>query len=79
MGVIGAAGHGFILPSFSFIFGQLIDAFNESTPGKIYDSMFRISTYFIYIGIGAIVLTYRTLHFLDLLLIYFKYNMRRLQ
>jgi phosphate starvation-inducible membrane PsiE len=58
VGIFGAVGHGFILPSFSFIFGEIIDAFNATTPGEVYDSMLRISIYFIYIGIGAIVVTY---------------------
>lgn len=56
-GTVGAMGHGVILPAFSFIFGELLDAFNK-VGDEFLDEILRIALNFIYAGIGALVAYY---------------------
>jgi ATP-binding cassette subfamily B (MDR/TAP) protein 1 len=45
------------MPSFSLIFGLLTDAFNK--PGvKFLDEILKISLYFLWAGLGALLVTY---------------------
>eukprot|EP01115_Flamella_aegyptia_P000877 TRINITY_DN1130_c0_g1_i3.p1 TRINITY_DN1130_c0_g1~~TRINITY_DN1130_c0_g1_i3.p1 ORF type:complete len:523 (+),score=224.36 TRINITY_DN1130_c0_g1_i3:102-1670(+) len=56
-GALGAMGQGAIMPSFSLIFGELIDAFNKSGP-EFLEEITRIALIFLWVGFGALVCTY---------------------
>jgi ATP-binding cassette subfamily B (MDR/TAP) protein 1 len=44
--------------AFSFIFGELVDALNESDSTKLFDEIVRVAIYFLYLGAAAFVVSY---------------------
>eukprot|EP01116_Phalansterium_solitarium_P018479 TRINITY_DN489_c0_g5_i3.p1 TRINITY_DN489_c0_g5~~TRINITY_DN489_c0_g5_i3.p1 ORF type:complete len:834 (+),score=296.91 TRINITY_DN489_c0_g5_i3:121-2622(+) len=56
LGAIGALGHGCLMPAFSLIFGELIDAFNDAN--SVYDAIVGVVPYFLYAGAGNLVVSY---------------------
>eukprot|EP00742_Colponemidia_sp_Colp-10_P003632 GILJ01003866.1.p1 GENE.GILJ01003866.1~~GILJ01003866.1.p1 ORF type:complete len:1310 (-),score=238.99 GILJ01003866.1:288-4217(-) len=57
VGSICAICNGTALPLFSLVFGAMVDALNAD-PGTIYTEISKYASYFVYIGIGAFVLSF---------------------
>jgi ATP-binding cassette subfamily B (MDR/TAP) protein 1 len=57
LGTIGAIGQGATMPSFSLIFGMMLDALNKTGTSDFLDEISHISLYFVYAGIGSFVAT----------------------
>ena len=56
-GTIGGLAQGAIIPCFSLIFGELIDAFSDLGPGFL-DRVLDVALFFLYAGIAALFATY---------------------
>jgi hypothetical protein len=55
-GTIGAISEGVVMPAFSLIFGQILDALND--PGvNFMERVDQITVYFVYAGLGSFVAT----------------------
>jgi ATP-binding cassette subfamily B (MDR/TAP) protein 1 len=67
LGTVGGCANGVVLPSFSLVFGQLIDAFNK--PGsEMLHEITKIALYFTYIGVGALLVNWGELKYCDVLI-----------
>jgi ABC-type multidrug transport system fused ATPase/permease subunit len=53
---VGSAAHGAIQPLFALVFGFLIDALNDGNPDALSRRIDEIALWFVYIGIGSLVL-----------------------
>jgi len=60
LGSIGAACLGVVMPAFSLLFGELIDAFNKP-PDELYAAITRVALLFLYVGFGAFAAGYSKL------------------
>ena len=70
IGTIGGIAQGAIMPSFSLIFGLILDAFNDFGPDFL-DKITEVSLYFLWAGFGAMATTYGTIR---VILPSFNYN-----
>ena len=57
VGTIGGIAQGAIMPSFSLIFGLILDAFNDLGPDFL-DRITEVALYFLWAGLGAMAATY---------------------
>ncbi|KAJ4750296.1 Abc transporter b family member 9 [Rhynchospora pubera] len=53
VGSIGAMANGLALPLTSFVFGQMVDAFGDSTIDNIIHRVNKSLLYFVYVAIGS--------------------------
>ncbi|KAA0159934.1 hypothetical protein FNF31_04579 [Cafeteria roenbergensis] len=55
---IGAVAHGAVMPLFAIVFGELLDALSSPDPAYLSSKIDEIAIWFIYIGLGAFVLSF---------------------
>lgn len=62
-GSFGAAANGTSMPLITLLFGQLIDAFGQSTNDNVFRQVTEVSLRFVYVGIGALVASFAQVTF----------------
>ncbi|WJX96357.1 ABC transporter B member 11 [Trifolium repens] len=55
LGTVGAIGNGISIPLMLLVFGNLINAFGDSTDSIVVDEVSKVSLKFVYLGAGAFV------------------------
>ena len=58
IGAIAGIAQGAIYPSFSIIFGLILDAFHDDIGPDFLDKITDIALYFLWAGFGALAATY---------------------
>ncbi|KAL5065634.1 hypothetical protein RYX36_027371 [Vicia faba] len=58
VGTVGAIGNGVSIPLMILIFGNLINAFGDSTSSKVVDEVSKVSLEFVYLGAGTFVASF---------------------